>query len=691
MNLTKRQRQIIEMLMDSNREMTIAEMADALAVSGRTVQRDIGEIERVLRELGIGLRKKAGAGIMLRASAEGIDRLRSLVGQLEITAYTPEERRVLLLCRLLERSEPVKLFALAREMMAAVPTISGDLDDLETWVRRNRLELVRKRGYGVVLHGSEVDRRRAIFLLASDYLDDSLLFSGNRDGDADPVSRRLLQMVGPDHFERIEQALWKLDEKYPTKLGEAAYTRLLIELSIAANRFDWGNVIRPGETEADERRATEELKAVYRCYAGLMNLDLPPAEERYVMRLLARWLEPDGADHGLLGSDARELDLVMRWIRGVEERLKVDLSHDAGLKEGLLMHIRPVLPKLASGDPVRNPLAPQVRRDYAELYEAVKAVVRESTPGLTIPEEEIAFLVMHFGAALERLRQRSARVRALLVCTSGIGSTRLLAARIEKEVPEIELLHHISWYEASRVPRSDYDLVISTVDLPLGADQYIKLSPLLTAAEVEKLRRFIGRFGARTKEPQAAREGPGADRLEQMSMIGQELQIASRLIETFHIEAIPAESWPLPRLVAHMCERIGLRHGIRRIGPIAERLLMREKRGSQVLGDTGLALFHTRHEAVVHPVVGLFRLGAPARWAESGWREVRQILLMLGPEELDSPTQEILSAFSAMLLEPGVIERLERDDEASLKRMFADHFETSVKEQWDGRGNRWPY
>lgn len=688
MNMTKRQRYIIEMLMDTNREMTIAEIAEALAVSSRTVQRDIGEIEIVLHKLGIALSKKAGTGIMLRANGEQIEHLKRCIGQFGITAFTPEERRVLVICRLLAQNEPVKLFTLSHDLMAAVPTISNDLDDLEPWLRKNRLELVRKRGYGVAVLGSEIDRRRSIFLLANDYLDDSLLFSGNREADADPVSRELLGLVGPKHFDRIEQALWKLDEKFPTKLGETEYTQLLVELSIAANRFDQGSVVGPGEMSGSEWRASDELKSVYRCYAELMNLELPPQEERYVMKLLGKWLEPGGADLGLLRSDLQELDLVVRWIRGVENRLSIDLSHDPELKEGLLLHIRPVLEKIRRGDPVRNPLLQLVRKDYAELYEVVSAVVRETAQGLNFPDEEIAYLVMHFGAALERLSQRSARVRALLVCTSGIGSTRLLAARIEKEIPEIELLNHISWYEASRVPRTDYDLVISTVDLPLGADQYIKLSPLLTAAEVEKLRRFIERLGITTKNPRAKRQGAEPHLLEQMSMIGKDLQTASRLIETFHIYAIPAEEAKgrrLPELVVFMCDKIGRRHGIRHIEPIAERLLLREKRGTQVLGDSGLALFHTRHEAVLHPVVGLFRFGVPVSWPESGWRKVRQILLMLGPEELDAATLEILSEFSAMLLEPGVIGRLEHDDEASLKVFFADHFESLIKNKWNWR------
>lgn len=64
----------------------------------------------------------------------------------------------------------------------------------------------------------------------------------------------------------------------------------------------------------------------------------------------------------------------------------------------------------------------------------------------------------------------------------------MLAVRLTKELPQINIVGNASWFEAARIPEKDYDLIISTVDLPLPPDQYIKLSPLLTKDEAERLR-----------------------------------------------------------------------------------------------------------------------------------------------------------------------------------------------------------
>src|SRR5690606_8980540 len=47
------------------------------------------------------------------------------------------------------------------------------------------------------------------------------------------------------------------------------------------------------------------------------------------------------------------------------------------------------------------------------------------------------------------------------------------------------------WYEAARLPKAQYDFIVSTVTLPLASSQYIRLSPLITDEEILKLKQYI--------------------------------------------------------------------------------------------------------------------------------------------------------------------------------------------------------
>lgn len=78
-----------------------------------------------------------------------------------------------------------------------------------------------------------------------------------------------------------------------------------------------------------------------------------------------------------------------------------------------------------------NPMTEQIKRDYFLLYMAVEEGMEKFFPGLRFPDDEIAFIVLHFGSALE-IKREEAKIKALIVCSSGIGSSKMLASRLKK-------------------------------------------------------------------------------------------------------------------------------------------------------------------------------------------------------------------------------------------------------------------
>ncbi|UUZ92019.1 HTH domain-containing protein [Paenibacillus sp. P25] len=162
MNISSRTRQILELLLRSDRDLTAAEIAARIRVSSRTVHRELASAEGFLRAQGIQPLKKSGSGIRSQGDKAGLEKLRRMVYTSEEAELTPEERQIYIVCRLVENAEPVKLFALAHDLKVTVPTVSGDLDELEGWVRKFGVTLVRKRGYGVELSGGEEQPRGTI-------------------------------------------------------------------------------------------------------------------------------------------------------------------------------------------------------------------------------------------------------------------------------------------------------------------------------------------------------------------------------------------------------------------------------------------------------------------------------------------------------------------------------------------------
>jgi mannitol operon transcriptional antiterminator len=682
MRVSNRQRQIIEVLLSKEDEITAGEIAAQIKVSTRTVHRELAEIESVLASAGISLLKKSGIGIQLSAGAEALTAFTRELAKVDSDHYTADERKTLMLCWLLDSSEPVKLFSLSQDLHVAVPTVTADLDEIELWVAKMGLDLVRRRGFGVQIIGPEAAARNTIARAARDHLDDSELFGLTDDQSADPVARQLLAMIGKSGggtFFAVEKALWQLEDKWPTKLPEASYTMLLIRLSVALTRLRQGRTIPTGPLSGgNERiRPDENSKLDYFLNALHLSFTLPPEEIAYLAREFVLWDGPQQLHTELLPGNLQFVDRVVRLIRFVDNRMNEQLLRDRSLLDGLVRHLEPALERIRDGVAIRNPILAQIKKDYGRLFDVVRLAVNETIDDLSVPDEEIGFLVMHFGASLERMKQFSRNVRALLVCTSGIGSSKLLAVRIGKELPQIDLKGHVSWFEASRIPEDEYDLIISTVDLPVEADRYIKLSPLLTKEEAEKLRTFIQTITLKRLPPENKAVNRECAPLERMQSIATYANDIVMLIERFDIfrEDIYPDEADLKGILLRLCARAGQQGGLARIEPVAMQLIDRESHGSQIIPDTELALFHTRSEYVLHPILTLFRLDVPLYLGEDNQSKVFHILLMLAPKELSKERLEILSEISGMLLSDDLIKLLETGSKQSIREYLSRELE----------------
>jgi len=728
LKISQRQKKIIEALLHAADDLTAHDIAEQTNVSSRTVHRELAEIETLLASVGIGLVKRAGIGMRLSADAERLASLETVLRHADTHEFSAHERKVLVLAALLEAEEPVKLFALAHELGVTAPTVTNDLDEAERWAARYGLRIVRRRGFGIQLEGTEARKRKAIAALALEELDDSDLFGRPEDVDAaaHPATAKLLGFVGKTRLFAVERALWNAEEAMPSGLSEAAYTEKLVLLAVAVHRFEAGRPIekppdaerkrpenrelsddqerpggdRPALGQAKPSGGADAGSAKFALFREQLGRTFPPEEEAYLSAILEESTPPAG--YGPLASARTELlDTVDALVRSVEARLKLPIGRDRQLREGLLLHMEPALKRIADGSAIRNPLLAQIRKDYDELFDVVKESAKAVLPGVAIPDEEIGFLTMHFGASIERSSQLPNHLRALIVCTSGIGSSKMLAVRLAKRFPQLEIRGHVTWYEAARLSPEEYDLILSTVDLPLPPGQYVKLSPLLTDEEAERLRRFLSAFaggtagwaagGAATGSgdggggggaaagslPQAAADGA----YERLSALRRYADAAVRLLDRLFVGELPTASRTIAAALAEACRRLP---GLDAPDAVARELLDREAQGSIVIPDSELALFHARSEYVDAPTLALFGCAKPLELGPDG-RRVGQMMLMLGPKRLPKPELELLSEISAMLLLPDFIDALRTGDAGVVKAFIAGQLELYIKTNIDRR------
>ncbi|MFC9709150.1 BglG family transcription antiterminator [Paenibacillus sp. NPDC056933] len=675
-NITRRQREIVEFLLEHPHEVTAGEIAVAVKVSTRTVHRELQMIEQWLEPLGMKLEKKSGTGVRIDPGSDDLAVLRQQLELNEYVEFTPEERKLFMLCILLDEAEPVKLLALASDLKVTVSTASNDLDDLEPRILQAGLKLVRRRGYGVKINGSEVAHRMAISALALEYLDESDLFGRHVEQGVSKVNSKLLGMIGHEDVLTIENALWQPDIDWLENIPERQYMKLLIQLSVAVVRIRKGFGIgrslhqdnKNGGYLLDGEKKVPEYLASRLCgvLSAQLGLEFAKEEQAYFHRLLIEIEHSIHSSRLLPVDDLVLLDMVRSLTDRMQEKTHYLFHEDRLLREGLIAHMEPVLERMKGRQLIRNPLLQQIRKDYESLFEDVKEAVQLAWPNTDVPDEEIGFLVMHFGASIERLRVLKREVRAVVVCTSGIGSSRMLSSRLSKEIPEIRIVDSVSWYEAARIPKAEYDLVLSTVDLPMDKHQYYKVSPLLTAEESERLRHFI-----RTTTLQREHSPPPEADSRTTGRIADPVGLETTLIEIVQIigkfQVFPLDNQEIGfyETANAMCNVLHQSGVLNNPEEIARLLEEREAVGSQKIPGTSLALFHTRSDGIYRPSITLFQLSEPLLRTPEDPAGVSHVLLMLGPRELSKESLEVLSEISALLLQEEMIALLEkgnRDD-----------------------------
>lgn len=98
--------------------------------------------------------------------------------------------------------------------------------------------------------------------------------------------------------------------------------------------------------------------------------------------------------------------------------------------------------------------------------------------GIPIPDSEVAYLALHFGAHLKVSKQQGKKLRILIICVNGVSTGNMIKREVKKLLPEAEIVGVAAAVDVFNV-QDICDLVISTVRiksvLPL-----IVVRPILT-------------------------------------------------------------------------------------------------------------------------------------------------------------------------------------------------------------------
>ncbi|MED1124692.1 BglG family transcription antiterminator [Bacillus atrophaeus] len=661
MYMTAREQKLMKHLLSQSRYVTVNEMAEAMQVSTRTIHRELKSIKPIMQRYNLTLDKQPGKGLKMVGSMEGKQKLLTDLSQ-EQHEYSADERKLLILCSLLESQEPIKLYTLAKDLQVTNATVSYDLDELEEWILPFGLTLIRKRGFGIQLMGPEDAKRKIVGNLIVNRLDIQMFLEAvelNIKGKTD-ASEKMFGVVSKGELLKMERVLFRLKEKTAYALSDSSYIALVVHLTFAMERIQLGETISMEAEELHTLKNTKEYSSALEIAGELekaFGVTIPEAEVGYItihLRSANRKYETE--------YKAQEIELEIalqtkRLIAFISEKIRMDLTENRSLYEGLIAHLEPAMNRIKEGMGIYNPMKEQIKRDYFLLYMAIEEGMEKSFPDMIFSDDEIAYLVLHFGSALE-IKKEEAKIKALIVCSSGIGSSKMLASRLKKELPEIQSFDMSSLIELKDRDIRAYDMIVSTVPIPYENIDYIVVSPLLNEEDANQVKQYIKRKIPLILEKKRRPDNGGCketdipDTLKTAEKMGRYLDAIQHVLKNFTVNNIDTkpDDEPLPHQMFRLLEAEGLIHDAKKA---AVCLLEREKQGGLGIPETGMALYHLKNDEIVLPFFKIYDLCKPyeVNGMDGKPLSMSRVLVMMAPADLPAEGSEILSAISSAIIE----------------------------------------
>ncbi|WP_040288205.1 BglG family transcription antiterminator [Alicyclobacillus hesperidum] len=487
---------------------TTEELAERYRLTTRSIRNDLDAIAKLCEDLPVKLIRKRN-GVWLNGEPDAKlhiqEQLRNshALHMVNVSNF----RLYRLLSILLTADEPIVVKQVQDLLEASARTVYTDMDRAETWLGELGLQLTRKPHYGAKVEGSELLRRYACFKLLLDACprveDLDLCY------EPESLCERLIAQMDVVVLEsiidvadvaQIVQLLGEMIQKRPHIT--TYWTKFALYAAVVLKRIKRGYQVLLTKSNVKQLQETHEYAYAVQFVDQLRNAFRVTLgdEERAAITLYMLGLYPNlelDAAYATPHYDPFTENLVRKMLSAVDTGLGIMLSTDEDLFRGLILHIKPMVCRLLHGMVIQNELLNEIKEDHTlAYYAAVLAGQRlESIIGKPINAAEIGYIALHFGAALERRRERPqvgfGKIRAWVVCGGGIGTGKILQSRIEVSLPNLNVERVLDQEQVQRTSHVDADIIVSTVPLTHVSCPHIVVNPLLPLPDYHRLQRWV--------------------------------------------------------------------------------------------------------------------------------------------------------------------------------------------------------
>lgn len=460
--VSQRQRQIIELLQSHKTGLSGNDLSNFIGVSSRTVRSDIKALEGELLAYGAAIHANTRNGYSLEITDEAL--FAAFIGESSQGRMDSAENRVDAIIRafFLSTLQNTSLTQqqLADSLYVSLSTLKSDMKEAKERLAAYGLTIGTYKTEGMRLEGDEGQIRN--FISQYNFLQTS---------DSGQVA--YFQRLFPDiDIPQLLDILICISDSYQLHLTDMAIHNLVVHTAIAIGRAQQGHTMTYTLRQTKHLEKTKEFEVATSMFEEIFR--------------------KTGIDGGE-GADQKMQELVMKIIGDIDEHVNIDFSQDQVLIEWLSVHLQTAIPRMKFQMNIRNDVLEVVKSEYPLAFQiaVIASSVIEKEEQVNVNENEIGYIAIHFGAALNRIDIRNDMVirRALIVCASGMGTALLIKTRLEAYFKDrIIIVGTVPGYTLTEEQIDSVDMILTTIPLPqFQSDRIIPIRHLLDNDELQQL------------------------------------------------------------------------------------------------------------------------------------------------------------------------------------------------------------
>ena len=606
--MNARQIFLLEFLLKQHEYLSANQLAEKYGVSTKTVYQDIDKLNDFFDdgELKSRIVKVPRKGIKLSADEER-KKIHSLLlvnkHESGVQDFSPEYRESELIKRLFINQEDLDIYDFAEEMYVTESTVHRDIDKLEKNLGQFNLK-IRIKHDQLFVDGDEWNIRKAL---------QSYVIQAQSLGREENIER----FFSEKDIEICKEAIGRLSQKYHHQFSEEYSCLLLVECLVFKKRTEHNNCLT--ERTSNLIYDLNHLEVYFfsgELLESVINKsfsEISPYEiEAMAYSLLAYGFSIQSADY-IQNIEHQVNELIIK----VSNLLSLDLSKDNHLKLMLSNHISKMIFRLRNQIFITNPALEEIKKQYSSLFNVIWIAIRGLSKyyEINISNEELAFIVIHFQLAIEKIVKP---LNIVVICQNGIATSELIMSKLHKIFDSDAKITNINARELDFYDLSNIDLIISTISLPEVKVPFIEVSPIITKDEIESIRTFYSEHMTDNYT------------LMRTSLDGRKFNLESlqTLIKKPSLirETVKSKKECIEKMIRE-CDATN-----RRIKEFKESILERETLGSTSV-YTGVALPHCDPRFVEQSELIVMTLDKPINWGKNNVK----LIILIAVAENDIP------------------------------------------------------